>query len=394
MATAADARPLTTRTAGRGRGAAHPRALLLVPAGLSLLAGLDGGLVRLGIAAPIDSDRLAEAHGPAMVLGFLGTLIALERAVALGRAWGYAAPALLGLGGVALLAAPHPTGPLLLLDGAVALVAVYAALWRRQRDEATATQLLGAVLVACTALLLLRLEVPATTPLMVGFLVLTIAAERVELARLAMPTAAGPVLLTLSCLLAATLLAAVVTPDGGLRAAGTVLLVLVAWLVRHDVARRLVHARGLPRFSAAALLAGYAWLALAALVWLVGGAPGDWPAYDAALHAVFLGFAMSMVLAHAPVILPAVVRRPLPYRAWMWAPLVLLHAGLLVRVAGAALDDTAWREVGGVAGVAALLLLVASSLAATLTAPTRTTPRTPGTPGTPAARTTLPRRPR
>lgn len=371
MAAAADPRPLTPRTPGRGRRGAHPRALLLAPAGLSLLAGLDGGLVRLGVAAPVDSERLAGAHGPAMVLGFLGTLIALERAVALGRPWGYAAPVLLGLGGLGLLALPHPAGPLLLLDGAVALVAVYVALWRRQRDEATATQLLGAVLAGCTALLLLRLEVPATTPLMVGFLVLTIAAERVELARLAMPATAGPVLLGLGSLLTATLLAAVVAPGAGLRATGAVLLVLVAWLARNDVARRLVHARGLPRFSAAALLAGYAWLGLAALVWLAGGAPGDWPAYDAALHAVFLGFAMSMVLAHAPVILPAVVRRPLPYRAWMWAPLVLLHASLAVRVAGAALRDTAWRQAGGVAGVAALLLLVASALAATSTAGTR-----------------------
>ena len=371
------------------------RAWLLLPAGASLLAGLDAGLLRMGVPAPLDAAALPDVHGPLMVLGFLGTLIALERAVALRAAWGYAAPVLLGLGGVALVAPVPPLlGRMLLLDGTVALVAVLVALWRRRRDDEVLVQVLAACLAVLAALAWVRVEASVVVPLLAGFVVLTIAAERVELARLAMPTAAGPVLLTLSCLLAATLLAAVVAPDGGLRAAGAVLLVLVAWLVRHDVARRLVHARGLPRFSAAALLAGYAWLALAALVWLVGGAPDDWPAYDAALHAVFLGFAMSMVLAHAPVILPAVARRPLPYRAWMWAPLVLLHAGLLVRVAGAALDDATWREVGGVAGVAALLLLVGSSLAATLTTPTRMTPRPPGTPGNPATRTTLPRRPR
>ena len=209
-----------------------------------MVVGVDAGLTLLGVWAPVPSGRLGEAHGLLMVLGFVGTLVALERAVALGSSWGYAAPVLLGLGGIGLLTLPHPAGPLLLLDGAVALVAVYVALWRRQRDEATATQLLGAVLAVCTALLLVRLEVPATTPLMVGFLVLTIAAERVELARLAMPPAAGPVLLVLACLLAAALLAAVVAPGTGLRAAGAVLLVLVAWLARHDVARRLVRARG------------------------------------------------------------------------------------------------------------------------------------------------------
>ena len=38
-----------------------------------------------------------------LVLGFVGTLIALERAVALRRPAGYPAPALLGLGALLLL---------------------------------------------------------------------------------------------------------------------------------------------------------------------------------------------------------------------------------------------------------------------------------------------------
>ena len=38
-----------------------------------------------------------------MVLGFLGTLIALERAVALGEAWAYLAPAAAGAGGLAIV---------------------------------------------------------------------------------------------------------------------------------------------------------------------------------------------------------------------------------------------------------------------------------------------------
>ena len=52
-----------------------------------------------------------------------------------------------------------------------------------------------------------------------------------------------------------------------------------------------------------------------------------------------------MVLAHAPVILPAVLRRPLPYRTAMWIPLALLHIGLLTRIgAGNGLGQhTAWQ---------------------------------------------------
>ncbi|MFN8183954.1 MAG: hypothetical protein U0R23_05995 [Candidatus Nanopelagicales bacterium] len=41
---------------------------------------------------------------------------------------------------------------------------------------------------------------------------------------------------------------------------------------------------------------------------------------------------MSMVMAHAPVILPAVLRVQLPYRFAMYIPVVMLHASLLLRV--------------------------------------------------------------
>ena len=76
-------RPDTRTGAGpRMRGRAH-RAWLLLPAGLSLLAGIDAGLLLLEVPAPVGSRHLPDVHGPLMVLGFLGTLIALERAVAL-----------------------------------------------------------------------------------------------------------------------------------------------------------------------------------------------------------------------------------------------------------------------------------------------------------------------
>ena len=50
---------------------------------LALLTALWGGLVRLGWAWPLPWPTLFIAHGPLMVCGFLGTLIGVERAVAL-----------------------------------------------------------------------------------------------------------------------------------------------------------------------------------------------------------------------------------------------------------------------------------------------------------------------
>jgi hypothetical protein len=133
-------------------------------------------------------------------------------------------------------------------------------------------------------------------------------------------------------------------------------LAVVAWLATFDVARRTLRAGGLPRYVAVGLLAGYAWLGLAGVLWAGGGATVDGPRYDAALHAVFLGFVMSLIFAHAPVILPAVLRRPLPYHPVLYAPLAVLQLGLLVRVGigdGAGLSAV-WRWAG-VANVVAVL---------------------------------------
>ena len=138
---------------------------------------------------------------------------------------------------------------------------------------------------------------------------------------------------------------------------GAALLVVVAALLRVDVARKMLRGKGLPRFSAACLLAGYAWLAVAGGILLLVPDPLAGGGYDAVVHAVFLGFTMSMIFAHAPVILPAVLRRPLPYRPVLYAPLALLHASLLVRVGIG--DGTGWEPVWRWAGVGNVVMAVA-----------------------------------
>lgn len=356
--------PAPVRSRPRSR-----RALLLLPAGLSMLAGLDAALLLLGVPAPVSTDRLPDVHGVLMVLGFVGTLVALERAVALGRPWGFVAPALLGTGGLALLSpAPMAAGQALLATGTGALAVLYVPLWRRQRDEAVLVQALGAVLGTGGALLWLAgIEVAVLLPWLAGFLVLTIGGERLELARLAMGPSAGPVLVALAAVLALTVLLSLLVPAVGHPALGAAVLALGGWLATHDVARRTVRSPGLPRFLAAGMLGGYAWLAVAGAVWALGGTAHEGAGYDAVVHAVFLGFTLSMVMAHAPVILPAVLRRPLPYHPGLWAPLLLLHGSLVLRTwVGDALGVHAAWQAAGVLNVAALLLFVAVAAWSTL----------------------------
>lgn len=331
----------------------------------ALLVGLDAGLLLLGVWAPVTVERWTEVHGMLLVGGFVGTLIALERALAAGRFWGYLAPLGLGVGGLLLVSpAPQSVGRVLILVGALLLSALYLPLWRRQPSDAVLVQGLGAVMLTGAAILWLAgLPVSELLPWLAGFPILTIAGERLELARVGAPSpAAQRVLALLALLIVMCGPATLLWPSVGYRLLAAALIGLVAWLWRYDVARRTVRSRGLPRFIGACLLAGYFWLAVAALLWVQSGLIlPDAPAkYDAVIHAVFLGFVISMIFAHAPIILPALLRCTLPYRPLMYVPVGLLQVSLLVRLGlGDGLDVPGARQAGGVGNVVAILLFAA-----------------------------------
>jgi hypothetical protein len=122
-----------TTTISRARRVPRSRLALGGLGLLALLAGLWAALLMLGLGVPAPRPDFAEVHGPLMVLGFLGTLIALERAVAVDVTAGYAAPAAAGAGGLALaLGLPLAIGQLLLGLAGVGLLALYAVAARRQ----------------------------------------------------------------------------------------------------------------------------------------------------------------------------------------------------------------------------------------------------------------------
>ena len=135
--------------------------------------------------------------------------------------------------------------------------------------------------------------------------------------------------------------------------------------MKQDIARRTVRGKGLTRFIAVCLLSGYAWLAVGGAVILGAGGliPGT-PAYDAALHALALGFVFSMVFGHAPIIFPAVLRVRVPYHPSFYVPLALLHGSLLMRLAGDATDDFAWTRAGGLGNAVALLAFIVGTASA------------------------------
>jgi hypothetical protein len=77
------------------------------------------------------------------------------------------------------------------------------------------------------------------------------------------------------------------------------------------------------------------------------------------IHAMFLGFTISMIMAHAPSILPAVLRRALPYHPVLIVPAALMHAGLVLRLwIGDGYGVGAAWQAGGLINIIALLLFV------------------------------------
>lgn len=328
----------------------------------ALLAGLWAGLARLGLELPGGMPALSEFHGALMISGFLGTLISLERAVAIGRWWAYAAPALSAIGAVALIAdTPAFASGAFLLAGIALTINSGTVVVRQPALFTIVLAVAAACWIAGTLAWILGAEAAAVAGWWLIFLVLTVAAERLELSRLLSPPRSSQ--LTFAIAVALIVIGGARGEFAGEAApfSGTGLLAATVWLVRHDIALRTIRLSGLARFSAACLLAGYFWLGAAGLLLLVTPPGTTAFSYDAVVHAIAIGFILSMILGHAPIILPAVTGLRIRYNAAAYAPLFLLHLSVLLRISADLLGLPDLRTISGPATIIAL-----ASYAATL----------------------------
>jgi len=337
---------------------AHRRSLalrvpLLAFAAFALVAGLYGGLSRLGL--PLGAPDLINLHGPLLISGLFGTLIGLERAVAIGARWAYAAPAFAGLGTLLLLlGAPTPFGAASYATSALILSAAGLAITLRQPAVFTGTLLFSSLAwFVGNVLWSFGHSLPEVAGWWLAFLVLTIAAERLSLSRLLTPMRGSLPIFLFALGLVLVGAQNGIRTDSGAILFGSALLVTTGWLLRNDIARFAIRQPGKVRYTAACMLAAYGWLAVAGLSLMALNAETGL-GYELAMHAALIGFVISVLFGHALVVLPAIIGMPANYRSWLYLPLILLNISVALRLGGGLWEWEFGRLASGPATAAAI----------------------------------------
>lgn len=330
---------------------------------LALLFALWAGLLRLGWTLPA-IPHLALAHGPLMISGFLGVLIPLERAVAIRQNWMFAVPLVSGLGWISLLFAPF-IGGLLITLGSIGTLCILFVMVQREPHIHTITMAVGALAwVIGNFLWIFGFPIFQIVYWWMSFLILTIGGERLELSRVLRPV---PNQIRIFGISAAALLAgatlSIFNLNWGARLSGLSMLVLSLWFLKNDLATRNIHhSNPLTRYIAICLFNGFIWLGISGVFQLYFGALYAGPYYDAALHAVFVGFVISMIFGHAPIIFPAILGAPIKFYSAFYGHLTLLHFSLLLRVTGDLTNQFELRRWGGLFNEFAILLFLGMTI--------------------------------
>ena len=310
--------------------------LLLPLAMIGLIAGIWAGLIRSGWS--FSFSHIAAHHGALMVGSFLGTLIIIERAVTFKEKWILLIP-LINAFSIPLffLDIINPAIDMLIIGG-VGMFVLFVIISYRHPAIYHYIITAGALCYVIGSIILINTHsYPATFQWWMAFFMLTIVGERLELSRF---LNINKLLKSVLVLLLGIFMIGVILPfhsqwgdyffAAGLAGSGL-------WLMRYDMALKAVKKEGQFRYSGILLITGYIWLLITAAIVLF--APGFLYSYDAGLHAFFLGFVFSMIFAHAPIILPAVVGvLTKPYHPILYFWFVLFQLSLIVRIAADLLE--------------------------------------------------------
>lgn len=328
--------------------------LLLVLA--CLISGILTGWFRLGFDLPV--SKIFLDHGAMMTGSFLGTVILIERIVTFKKKWLFAFPIINASSILFFYFNWSQSAFSCLIIGSVGLVLVFYLINLKQSDLAHQVMWVGAAMWLIGNVHLLIYQLYANSILWwMGFLLLTIVGERLELTRF-LPLSWLKKNILLLFLLLFVISCWLPFHFGGQWLTGISLLLIAIWLLLYDMVRKSVKKPGIHRFSALTLICGYCWLAVTGLFYWMDGTGGI--PYDALIHAFFLGFVFSMIFAHAPIILPGVLElgfKPYHPILYLWVGIFQLSLG--IRIVGDLMEFPLWKQYGGlINGLVILFFLV------------------------------------
>jgi hypothetical protein len=316
---------------------------------IALLSGLLSGWGRLGWEFPlvvITSAGVAQ-HGAMMISGFLASLILLEKIVLLHNRWFLLFPLTNALSVPLFLFGYQTIAMISLLIGSTAMVCI-AIYFLLQYKAIYHYLLLGGTVFLWLGNFKLWIQnfYPATIPYFVGFFLLIIVGERLELSRflpvsrLKINTLCGLLLIWI----VGVLLISFHSPS--FKWVNVLLSLVSLWLLQNDMSKHAIKKAGLHRFVGINLIIAYLWLFLFG-IWQIIPIKVAF-AYDAFVHLYFIGFVLGMVIAHAPIILPSVLKlgvKPFHWGLYSW--IFIIHISVIIRIISNISGNLAWRKIGG-----------------------------------------------
>lgn len=307
--------------------------LLILPMVLlSLLTGIFAGWFRIGWNLPISLP--SGEHGALMIGSFLGTLICLERSVSYPNRLALIVPAVNALSIIFFLLKLPQVAYICLMLGGAGLTAIYYFVYAKHKGIHILIMMAGALCYLLgSAVLYSTSFYPSVVMWWIAFLFFTITGERLELSKFILlrnPVRKQAVLISLLVLFLISIFLPFHSAAGSIvpavSLAGTAI-----WLLKYDMARLSLKKPGQSFYSGLLLITGYVWLLITSLLFAGGAYFGSF--YDASLHSFFLGFVFMMIFAHAPLILPAVLKLNVsPFGRSLYFWYALLNITLLFRI--------------------------------------------------------------
>ncbi|MGW8121544.1 hypothetical protein ACV07N_02715 [Roseivirga echinicomitans] len=330
-------------------------ALMLFPV-VGLALGLLTGWLRMGWDIPMYG--MAGFHGVLMVGGFLGSLICFENAVAVKRPWAYLAPILSGLSVFAFILNEASLGYLLQIAASLMLVIIHVVLVNSTKGYDILLPLIGAMCWLAGNVLLYQTQFyPTVFPWWIAFILFTIVGESLKLSSFLKVPKKYKYLLYVLVL---SILVGFMMPFHGIGQTVVAygIIGVAIWLLSFDMARVLLKRTGHDLYTGVTLTLGYVWLLVSALfmIFVDNGAF----ALDALLHSFFLGFTISVVFGHGPLVFPTLLGKTgHRFHKLLWLWLGIFQLSVITRITADLLTMPLLRKWAGmVNGVIILFFLI------------------------------------